>query len=157
MTKLNASGSQLVYSTRVGGVEGKGIAVDFNGDAWVTGRTSTPNFPTVNAFQAVFGGVSDAFVAELNATGSAFLYWSYLGGSGFDWGSGIALDNTGNPSVAGTTDSLNFPTVNPYRSTNSGGRDIFVAKLNSTGTALLYSTYIGGSGDELGFGNWNIS
>ncbi len=157
VAKLNASGSSLLYSTYLGGNDfdfGSGIAVDDAGNAYMTGRTSSINFPTANALQPTFGGGnSDAFVAKLNATGSALLYSTYLGGSFDDGGSGIAVDVSGNAYVIGTTFSSNFPMTGPLQPTFGGGNsDAFVAKLNATGSALLYSTYLGGSGDDSGSG-----
>ena len=87
----------------------------------------------------------DAFVAKLNATGSALLYSTYLGGSSDEQGESIAVDATGNAYISGETFSTNFPTVNPIQATNAGGGDSFVAKLNAAGNALVYSTYLGGS------------
>src|SRR5438309_281207 len=150
----------LSYSTYLGGSDfdaAGGIAVDSAGNAFVTGDTSSANFPTTSgAFQTTYGGNSDAFVTKLNPTGSALIYSTYLGGSGDDIGFGIAVDSAGNAFVAGITDSANFPTTpGAFQTTYGGGSingDGFVAKLNPTGSALIYSTYLGGSGDDLGFG-----
>jgi hypothetical protein len=94
------------------------------------------------------GGISDAFVAKLNPTGSALIYSTYLGGSGEDDGLSIVLGSSGDAYVTGVTDSLNFPTMNPLQSANGGGSDAFVSKINPDGSALIYSTYLGGSGNE---------
>jgi len=155
--KLNAAGSALVYSTYLGGSGedwGRGTAVDSFGNAYVTGYTYSPNFPTVSPLQATHGGGSyDAFVAKLNAAGSALVYSTYLGGGGDDRGYGIAADSFGNAYVTGYTGSGNFPTVSPLQATHGGGTyDVFVAKLNAAGSAVVYSTYLGGSGDDQGNG-----
>ncbi len=150
VTKLNANGSALLYSTYLGGSnldQGYGIAVDSAGNAYVTGQTTSTNFPTANAVQGTnAGGDADAFVTKLNANGSALVYSTYLGGSDFDYGNGIGVDSAGNACVTGFTSSTNFPTANAVQGTNAGGDgDAFVTKLNATGSARLYSTYLGGS------------
>ncbi len=153
MTKLNAAGSALVYSTYLGGSGAdyaKGIAVDSSGNAYVIGNTYSTDFPTMNPLQAANAGNQDAFVAKLNAAGSALVYSTYLGGSNYDQGFGIAVDSAGNAYVGGLTSSTNFPTMNPIQSANAGGYDAFVAKLNAAGNALVYSTYLGGSNDDIG-------
>ncbi len=146
----------LVYSTNLGGSgaeQGRSIAVDSAGNAYITGETSSMNFPTVNTLQPVFGGTYDAFVAKLNPEGSALLYSTYLGGSGEDGGQGIAVDGDGNAYLTGHTYSINFPIANALQSTHGGGvSDAFVTKLNPAGSTLLYSTYLGGSGDDFGTG-----
>jgi Bacterial Ig-like domain (group 3)/Beta-propeller repeat len=157
VTKLNPTGSALVYSTFLGGSDydfGTGIAVDSAGDAYVIGRTYSTDFPTKNPLQAAAnGGQADAFVAKLNPAGSAFVYSTYLGGSLFDQGSGIAVDSAGNAYVIGDTDSDDFPTTkNAAQPAISGSEDAFVAKLNPTGSSLVYSTYLGGSDYENGYG-----
>ncbi|MBF0317718.1 MAG: SBBP repeat-containing protein, partial [Nitrospirae bacterium] len=151
--KLNATGSTLVYSSYLGGSGTDNsnyncIAVDSSGNAYITGVTSSTNFPTVSAFQSTSaGGDYDAFVAKLNTTGSALVYSTYLGGSGSDGGQGIAVDSSGNAYISGVTNSTNFPTVSAFQSTYAGGLyDVFVAKFNTTGNTLVYSTYLGGSG-----------
>ena len=155
VAKLNPAGSALVYSTYLGGSgddSGNGIAVDGSGNAYVTGTTASTDFPTMNPFQPAYGGDNDAFVAKLNPTGSALVYSTYLGGSGYDEGYGIAVDNLGDAYVTGYTASTNFPTVNPLQPAYGGGEgDAFVAEVNPAGSALVYSTYLGGSGqDNLG-------
>jgi N-acetylneuraminic acid mutarotase len=161
VTKLNPTGSALVYSTYLSGSsgfiqDGFGIALDASGDAYVTGRTDATNFPTTpGAFQSTKSGGGgfenfDAFVTELNPAGSGLLYSTYLGGSVSDEGDGIVVDGSGNAYVAGYTGSANFPTTaGAFQSALAGGRDAFVTKLNPSGTGLVYSTYLGGSGDEL--------
>ncbi len=163
VTKLNPSGTGLVYSTYLGGIgddEGIGIAVDSSvpPNAYVTGDTSSANFPTAPPspsplpFQGTLGGGKDAFVTNLNGTGSALVYSTYLGGSSDDQGNAIAVDSSGNAYVTGTTLSANFPKQIPFDGTFGGTQDAFVTKLNGTGSALVYSTYLGGSGLDFGFG-----
>ena len=160
VTKFNSQGS-IVYSTHVGGSQddiGLGIAVDSNGQAYVTGSTSSPDFPTHAAVQPVYHGAGDGFVFALNAAGSGFVYSTYLGGGAVDAGTAIAVDAAGNAYVAGATSSTNFPTLNALQNTLKGGRggsaqsffrlgDVFVTKLSPAG-AIVYSTYYGGSDDE---------
>jgi hypothetical protein len=156
VTKLNPAGSALVYSTYLGGSDsdlGNGIAVDNAGNAYVTGHTASTNFPTTpGAFQTTFGGNVDAFVTKLNPAGSAMVYSTYLGGSDYDSGSGIAVDSAGNAYVVGVTASTDFPTMNPFQRFNHGNGDAFVAKLTPSGSALVSSTYLGGGGDDTGLG-----
>ena len=153
VTKLNAAGDALVYSTHLGGFgdeRGFGIAVDDLGNAYVTGETLSSNFPTASPIQAANGGLSDAFVTKLNAAGDALVYSTYLGGSLFEQGNGIAVDAAGNAYVMGLTNSTDFPTASPLQPTYGGGTfDVFVTKLNAAGDALVYSTYLGGSGSEI--------
>src|ERR1019366_1036278 len=134
VTKLNPAGSALVYSTYLGGSDsdlGNGIAVDNAGNAYVTGHTASTNFPTTpGAFQTTFGGNVDAFVTKLNPAGSAMVYSTYLGGSDYDSGSGIAVDSAGNAYVVGVTASTDFPTMNPFQRFNDGYGDAFVAKID---------------------------
>ena len=163
VTKLNPSGSALVYSTYLGGSLadfGQGIAVDATGDAYVAGYTYSSDFPTVRALQSVYGeGTTDAFVAKLNPDGSALIYSTFLGGSGGDSAYGITADNSGNAYVVGSTESANFPiTPGAFQTVCNGGTncatdgDAFVAKINPTGSALVYSTFLGGSGADNGYG-----
>jgi hypothetical protein len=154
VAKLSADGSALVYSTYLGGTStdyGFGIDVDASGSAYLTGWTFSTNFPTVNPLQAV-GVVGDAFVAKVNAEGSALVYSTYLGGSNGAEGTGIAVDSSGNAYVTGQTFSTDFPTVNPLQAARGGDYDGFVSKVNAAGSALVYSTYLGGAGGELPLG-----
>ncbi|HJV09341.1 MAG TPA: SBBP repeat-containing protein, partial [Acidimicrobiales bacterium] len=153
LVKLNAAGSALVYATYLGGSgqdHGYGVAVDGAGNAYLAGETSSSNMPTANALQATNGGLVDAFVAKVNAAGSALVYSSYLGGSGTDVGTAIALDGAANAYLTGFTDSTNFPTANPLQAAQAGSNDAFLAKLNASGTALVYATYLGGSSNDTG-------
>src|SRR5262249_26024233 len=127
----------LFYSTYLGGSGtdiGYSIAVDGVGNAYVTGQTTSTDFPTTNPMQPSNGGGYDAFVTKLNSAGSVRLYSTYLGGSGTDFGNNIAVDSSGNAYVTGYTDSTNFPTTNPMQASNAGFTDVFVTKLNSTGS-----------------------
>lgn len=158
VAKLNAAGSALVYSTYLGGTAkdgAYGIAVDSECNAYVTGYTYSTDFPTANALQRVFRGPGgtgggDAFVAKLNASGAALVYSTYLGGGGSDAGGGIAVDSAGNAYVTGATNSSDFPSGNALQTANAGGYEAFVAKLDTVGSALVYSTYLGGSSDDSG-------
>jgi hypothetical protein len=148
ITKVNSSGDALIYSTYLGGSGGdygNGIAVDSEGAAYVTGSTESANFPTKNAIQGGYGGQGDAVIAKVNSSGSALIYSTYLGGSGEDRGNGIAVDSEGAAYVTGDTGSIDFPTQNPIQGISAGGYDIFITKVNSSGDALIYSTYLGGS------------
>jgi Beta-propeller repeat len=152
VTKLNPAGSALVYSTFLGGFSfdsGLGIAVDSNGNAYVTGETMSPNFPTtLGAFDPTFNfGQDDAFVTKLNPAGSALVYSTFLGGSSRDFGFAIALGPNANAYVSGDTSSGDFPTTaGAFDMTFNGGDfDGFVTRLNAAGSALVYSTYLGGS------------
>jgi hypothetical protein len=151
VTKLNAAGSALVYSTYLGGSDndiGFEIAVDASNNAYVTGVARSSNFPTANALQNALSGTSDAFVTKLNAAGSALVYSTYLGGAADDSGNGIAVDSSGNAYVTGGTTSTNFPLLNPTQGASGGGVEAFVTRLNTAGSALVFSTYLGGSGGE---------
>jgi len=159
VSKLNAAGTALVYSTYLGGNGGDGasaIAVDAAGDAYIAGQTASQNFPvTAGVLQstnkATVGSKITAFVAELNPTGTDLVYSTYLGGSIIDGAAAIVVDAAGNAYVAGQTSSPDFPvTQGAYQTTNKSGTtqasNAFVAKLNSGATALIYSTFLGGSG-----------
>jgi hypothetical protein len=158
VTKLNATGTSLVYSTFLGGSGydmAYGIAVDKSGNAHVDGGTASANFPTTpGAFSTTYnGGSYDAFVTKLSAAGSALVYSTFLGGSSGDGGRAITLDHLGNAYSTGGTDSPNFPTTpGAYDQTYNGSGEVFVTKLNPTGNSLIYSTFLGGSDDESGYG-----
>src|SRR2546428_559773 len=161
VTKLNGDGSALVYSTYLGGSvddRGNAIAVDAAGNAYVTGSTSSNNFPTTSGAVQPTCGISggDAFVSKLNETGTTLVYSTCLGGSGGQFGNGIAVDVAGNAYVTGPTTSPNFPTTRgAFPTTFAGGGDAFVTKLNtlaSGSASLVYSTYLGGSRADVGFG-----
>jgi hypothetical protein len=154
VTKLSSQGDSLVYSTYLGGSDyeyGYGIAVDGSRNAYVTGNTYSTNFPTQNPYQTYQGPANsaDAFATKFSASGTSLIYSTYLGGNGYDAGWGIAVDSSDNAYVAGSTGSSNFPTQNPYQ-TSQGGGDAFVTKLSTSGNSLVYSTYLGGSDGDFG-------
>ncbi len=153
VAKLDPGGS-LVYATYLGGSaadEGSGVAVGSSGGASVVGTTSSADFPTRSPVQATRAGTSDAFVARLDPSGAGLAYATYLGGSNAEEGRGVALDPSGRAHVTGMTRSANFPTRNPVQAARGGGWDAFVAALDPAGSALSYSTYLGGGGTDAGF------
>jgi hypothetical protein len=158
VAKLDPTGSALVYSTFLGhrdSDEGRAIAVDAAGSAYVTGSAATDEIPfptTPGALPCTFSGRRGAFVTKLSPAGSALVYSACLGGSGVNRGSGIAVDAAGNTYVTGSTTSSDFPTTDgAFQITIGGFRDAFVTKLNADGSALVYSTFLGGSDDDDGF------
>ncbi|HTV56516.1 MAG TPA: SBBP repeat-containing protein [Terriglobia bacterium] len=162
ITELNAAETALVYSTYLGGSGTNSAAACALGTSdalFVTGSTTSTDFPiaptvsstsTTTAFQPTYGGNGDAFVAEIAEPGNQLTYSSYLGGSGADFGQGIAVDSLGNAYVTGSTQSSDFPTLNAEQPTIGGASDAFVTKVNFTGTSLVYSTYLGGSQADTG-------
>ena len=155
--KLNAAGSALVYSTFLGGTDiddAHGIAVDGAGNAYVTGETVSADFPTTaGALQRTRRGQYDVFVTKLNATGSAPVYSTFLGGAAVDNGERIAVDASGRAFVMGFSSSTDFPvSAGAFDTTPNGGFDLFVTKLNAAGSGLVYSTLIGGQEMEVGGG-----
>ena len=170
VAKLNAAGDGFVYATYLGGSGdeiGTAIAIDAAGNAYVAGSTTSSDFPvSASAFQRTYRGkgtfaaysTGDAFVAKINPAGNALVYATYLGGTLDEGATAIAVDAAGIVTVAGNTESTNFP-VTPnalqtlYRGAQSGsvlwGGDAWVARLNETGSSLIYSTYLGGRNDEL--------
>lgn len=162
VTKLNPSGSGLLFSTFLGGMFGEtghGITVDSSGNIYVVGITGSPNFPAVNALQSaqvvVPGGsnCNSGFVSKIDPAGPSFVFSTYLDGNGCDTARAVALDSGANVYITGSTGSTDFPIANAFQSTKSGffGSDAFVTKL-TTGGSLVYSTYLGGAGEEHGFG-----
>ena len=156
VSKLSPDGSRLVYSTYLGGSSNDaidGIAIDGNGNAYVTGETDSQDFPTTpGVLQEHSGGrlclevlCTDAFVSKIDASGSSLVYSTYLYGELDDAGSAIAVDAAGNAYVVGMTSSSYFPIVDAFQTSNHGLSDAFVAKLNPDGTQLVYSSYLGGS------------
>jgi hypothetical protein len=155
VAELNSTGSALVYCSYLGGSQqtfGYGLALDAAGDAYVTGYTISPNFPTVNPIQATLGGLQDAFVTEVNPTGTALIYSTYLGGSDSDIGYMIAVDSTGAAYVGGRTASVNFPVENAFEPALGGVIDGFVAGIKPNGAGLAFSTYFGGEDRDGVFG-----
>jgi len=160
VAKVNPGGTGLQYSTYLGGSgtdNAEGIAVDINGNAYVTGQPYSTDFPTVVPIQAVNGGNqdSDAFVTEINSSGSALVYSTYLGGSSVDWGEAIAVDLAGNTYVTGATKSTDFPLAIPLQATCGGcpgSADAFVAEISPNGGALRRATYLGGNNTDHGSG-----
>jgi Beta-propeller repeat len=160
VVKLNDTFTARVYSTFLGGTgndAARGIAVDTAGNAYVTGFTTSGDFPTTTgAFQETPlatepAGTANAFVAKLNPQGSALVYGTYLGGTASDIGLAIAIDTTGGAYVTGGTFSADFPvTLGAAQTALGGARDAFVARLSPSGAALVYSTYLGGAGTDVG-------
>jgi hypothetical protein len=151
VAKLNASGSALIYSTYLPVTSAEAIAIDPSGNAYITGAINE-DFPlfvaTPGAFQVNQAGVRDAFIIKLNPAGSAAIYASYLGGRSDDWANSLAVDEAGNAYVAGSTLSGDFPLIHPIQGKIGGGEDAFVAKISPAGDHLVYSTYVGGSGED---------
>ncbi|MBC7350173.1 MAG: SBBP repeat-containing protein [Candidatus Aminicenantes bacterium] len=152
ITKISASGTELIYSTYLGGLRldsAQVIAVDSQGNAYVAGNTSSPDFPLKNPLQAGFGGDYDAFITKIDSSGTELIYSTYLGGSYYDNANSIAVDYQGNAYIAGYTYSSDFPLNNPLQAGHGGGLyDAFIAKISASGTELIYSTYLGGSADD---------
>jgi Beta-propeller repeat len=147
---LAASGTSLVYATFIGGTgddRAYGIDVDTAGQVYVVGSTTSTNFPKAAPLQASNGGLRDAFILKLNASGNALIYSTYFGGSGSDIAYSIDCDPFDQPYIAGETTSINFPLKAAYQSVNRGGYDAFTLKINMNGV-LVYSTYLGGSGND---------
>jgi HYDIN/CFA65/VesB-like, Ig-like domain/Beta-propeller repeat/Cep192 domain 4 len=164
VAKLGPLGSSLIYASYLGGTSpdfAQGIAIDSAGDAFLTGSTRSSDFPTVAPLQIGNDGCSnisgstvcssDAFVTKVSPAGDSLIYSTYLGGSQADIGQAIAIDSSGDAYVTGYTFSSDFPTQNAFQSGNAGGADIFVTELNPAGSALLFSTYLGGGQQERAF------
>lgn len=152
VSTLSPGGSNLVYSTYLGGTwaeEGNGIAVE-SGKLYLTGRTISDDFPTVNPFQESLAGAKDAFVTAISPAGSSLVYSTYLGGVDDDYGESITVE-TGKVYLAGATNSSDFPTVNPFQGVSGGNTDAFVSVLSPDGASLVYSTNLGGSGNDQAF------
>jgi hypothetical protein len=152
---LSASGSALLWSTFLGGSEGDsvcGLVLDSSGNPVVAGYTLSSDFPkTPGAYDQTYNGAEDVFVSRLSASGDALLWSTFLGGSGSDVGSDLALDSLENPVVMGYTLSSDFPkTPGAYDQTYNGSHDVFVSRLSASGSALLWSTFLGGGGSDVG-------
>ncbi len=169
VTKINAAGNALVYSSVIGGSGDEndggfaGIALDSSGNAYLTGNTSSSDFPRIHQIAGACNGTcgsgsTDAFVTKVNAAGSALVYSSYLGGSGTDLGFGIAVDGSGSAYATGLIGSTDFPRVNQISGGCNGScgagvnYDVYVTKINAAGNALVYSSYLGGSDSDYGRG-----
>jgi uncharacterized protein (TIGR03437 family) len=156
VAKVAPAGNALAYATFLGGSldeEAWALAVDGSGAAYVTGFTYSTDYPTQSPYQATnkggpSGKAADAFVSKLSPSGNTLVYSTYLGGNGYDLGNGIAVDTAGAIYVAGQTGSTDFPVQSAYQPVNHGGLDAFVTKFLPAGNALVYSTYLGGSGDD---------
>jgi hypothetical protein len=147
------SSGKIDFCTYWGGSGGDdgvlALAVDPAGNMYLTGYTTSTDFPKVNPYQSVLLGGYEAFVAKWNANGTSVDFSTFLGGAGDDVGRGIAVDADGNVYVGGDTFSTSFPITSSLYPGNAGRRDLFVSKLDSTGSTLMFSTYLGGSGEEL--------
>jgi hypothetical protein len=155
VAKLSASGKSLLYSTYLGGSGGEsnyGIAVDGGKAAYVAGYTSSSDYPLQHPLQSVLNGDYDACVTKLAASGKSLVYSTYLGGSSHDFAYAIAVDNSGQAVITGRTSSTNFPLRYAYQEVKRGKYDAFVAKIESGGDSLAWSTYLGGSADDYGRG-----
>jgi Beta-propeller repeat/FG-GAP-like repeat len=166
--KVNSTGTALIYASYIGGNgnDSASIAVDSAGNAYLTGYTRSSNFPvTVGSLDTIYnGGTADAYVAKVNPSGTALVYSGYIGGSGLDFPSDIAVDNAGNAYVSGSTDSAEgsfpngegfgsfIPPIPGFDQIQNGNRDVFVAKVNPSGSALVYASYIGGTALDEDYG-----
>ncbi|UCG03866.1 MAG: SBBP repeat-containing protein [Candidatus Heimdallarchaeota archaeon] len=157
ITKLNGTGNKLVYSTYLGGDDddsAREIMVDAFNNTYITGETESLDFPaTSGAFDETYnGGTSDAYIAKVSAAGDNLVFSTYMGGEGNDYGYGIAIDAFNNTYITGETWSSNFPTFNAYDNSKWGDTDVFITKINATGEALIYSTFLGGNVVDYGYG-----
>jgi len=151
VARLDSDGRRILYYAFLGGEdddEGRDLAVDDEGNVYVTGWTESDNFPLSAPFQSIRFGSHDAFAAKLGPNGDSLAYSTYLGGEDDDEAHSIAVDRDGKAIVAGFTFSDDFPLFNAYQSRREGGSDIFLAQLTRLGSELEYSTYLGGEGDE---------
>ncbi|MCF2137625.1 MAG: hypothetical protein K9W43_10385 [Candidatus Thorarchaeota archaeon] len=151
VAKLSLDGQSLIYSTFIGDTD-LDVANDIivqNGYAYITGRTKSAGFPTINGFNTTYGGAWDCFVTKLSRDGGSLLYSTFVGGSDDDYGQAIAILE-GEVYVVGITKSPEFPTINASDSTHNGAWDCFVLKLSGDGQTLMFSTFIGGNNDDLG-------
>ncbi|MDH5646250.1 MAG: SBBP repeat-containing protein, partial [Candidatus Heimdallarchaeota archaeon] len=152
IAKLGADGVCIDYSSYIGGDgedKANSIVVDGSQSAYVTGYTFSLNFPLVNPRDATYGGNSDIFVSKFSPNGVSLVYSTYFGATGIDVGNAIVLDSENNMYITGHTDSSGFTMVNPYDPTHRGGYDVFVFKLTADGLGLPFSTFIGGSLNDI--------
>ncbi len=148
--------SRLAYSTFLGGTsdeQSRSIAVDSSGNAYITGQTLSPEYPTTSGtYDTTHNESTDVFVSKLNASGSALIYSTFIGGNNSDGGTSIAIDAAGNAYLTGVTGTDYPTTAGAFDTTSNGGNDVFLTKLNAAGSGLIYSTYIGGSGNDVSTG-----
>jgi len=155
VTKMNSTGSALVWSTFLGGSgyeNAMAIAVDSTFNCYVAGQTTSSDFPVVGAFQPLFGGSTDAFITKFGVNGNVLVWSSFFGGSSDEYLNGMVIDGAGNAYITGYTYSTDLPLVSPLYQSNAGGADVFAARVNSTGSTLSWSTYIGGYNYDYGNG-----
>lgn len=155
LVKLDPTGSFVLYSVILGGSRGEdatSVGVDAAGSAYIAGITISLDFPTRNAIQPRLHTLSDGFVAKLNASGTDLVYSTYLGGNGLDEVRGLAVRPSGQIALVGASSSDDFPLVNPVQSTMAGWVDAYVAVLNPSGSALVFSTYLGGGTSDFANG-----
>ncbi|MHB0874921.1 MAG: DUF7948 domain-containing protein [Anaerolineae bacterium] len=156
LAKLTPGGDGVLYGTYLGGGstdQARGVAFVGDGIVYVAGTTFSADFPTLSAYQDSLHGPADSFVAKVNTMltgGASRLYATYLGGAGMDSGMAVAADSAGNAYVTGVTVSADFPTKNALRS-YAGRSDAFVAELTVGGTGLVFSTYLGGAGNDTAY------
>ena len=153
VAKLSPTGA-LVYSSYLGGNgsdSGNGIAVDTTGNITVVGSTTSTNFPLASPIQPTMNGQTNLFVSRLNPAGRSFLFSTYIGGSGNDYATAVALDQAGAVYLTGSTTSTNFPTLSTIQPLIGGNQNAFVLKISSAGNQIAYATYLGGSGGTVGF------
>ena len=155
VTKIAAGGGSIAYSTYIGGSDidwAYGITVDNHGSSYITGYTASTDFPMSNPYDETSNGQDDAFVIKLTSSGDTLVYSTYLGGNLDDTGFDIAVDSLSCAYITGTAESYNFPTAYPYNGDHNALKDVFLTKLNPAGDSLIYSTYLGGDGDDIGYG-----
>ena len=157
VAKLTADGSRLRFSTYLGGTNddipsnfgpfmtAARMELDKQGNIFLTGATSSTDFPTAHPLQPALAGGADLFVTKISSQGNTLLYSTYLGGSAYDRSYDLAVDSSGNAYVTGETESSNYPTMAPLQAALAGIGNVFISKINPSGSALVYSTYIGGS------------
>ncbi len=148
VTKLSPSGSELVFTTFMDIPNFSAITVDQAGAIYLTGSTTSGLFPTVAPYQATFAGKSDAIIMKLSPDGSTIIYSTFFGRNHYDSGWDIAVDSIGNIYIVGTTQSSNFPVTQNAVQPNYKLKDVFISKFSPDGLTLLYSTYLGGTGEE---------
>ena len=156
VTKIHPSGKSLLFSTYLGGASldfGKDISLGVSGTIWVTGYTGSYDFPVKDAIFQELSGKLDAFITQINASGRALVFSTYLGGSSNDIGNAISNESNGSVFLSGYTNSGNFPIKNALDETLSGKGDAFVTKINTSDKSLIYSTYLGGSAED---SSWDI-